>query len=182
MDTRRRNRHRSARATEKTPERESGLRGAKIESLTRSYLKVNKSPLRFATKEEMERREEDEICPKYGGPIIAFEEEDGTLLCEKAIYLGHAKKPVFTAVVAKQIKNRFDTEFSIFEKLCDELMSINQEEVRNSIQESITKFFDSIRTKCDELEEKAVAKIENSKNLNSLVSILDETHSYMEKN
>jgi len=61
-------------------------------------------------------------------------------------------------------------------------MSINQTEVRNRIQESVTMFFDEIRTKCDELEEKTVAKIENSKNLNELVGILDETHGYMEKN
>jgi len=61
-------------------------------------------------------------------------------------------------------------------------MSINQTEVRNRIQESVTMFFDSIRAKCDELEEKTVAKIENSKNLNELVEVLEDTHSYMEKN
>lgn len=182
MDTRRKQKHRSARAPQATPERASTIRGTRLETLTKSYLKTNKSPLRFATKEEMERRENDEVCAKHGNPIIAFEEDDGATLCEKCIYLGQVNKPVFMAVVAKQIKKRFDTEFSIFEKLCDELMSINQTEVRNRIQESITQFFDGIRAKCDELEEKAVAKIENSKNLNELVNILDETHGYMEKN
>jgi len=181
MDTRGR-REISAGDLKATPEGRSTMRGTKLESLTKSYLKTNKSPLRFATKEEMERRENDEVCGKHGNPIIAFEEKDGATLCEKCVYTGQVDRPVFTAVVAKQIKKRFDTEFTIFEKLCDELMSINQSEVRNRIQESVIMFFDNIRAKCDELEEKTVAKIENSKNLNELVNILDETHGYMEKN
>jgi hypothetical protein len=61
-------------------------------------------------------------------------------------------------------------------------MTINQSEVRNRIQESVCLFFDFIRAKCDELEERTVVKIENSKNLGELVSILDTTHSYMEDN
>ena len=182
MDTRRSRKGKSAGNLQATPEGSSVMKGARLESLTKSYMKSNKSPLRFATKEEMERRENDEVWGKHGNPIIAFEEKDGATLCEKCVYTGQVEKPVFTAIVAKQIKKRFDTEFTIFEKLCDELMSINQTEVRNRIQESVTMFFDEIRTKCDELEEKTVAKIENSKNLNELVSILDETHGYMEKN
>lgn len=154
----------------------------RLDELTKSYLKTNKSPLRFATKVEMERRENDEVCSKHGNPIVAFEDKTGETLCEKCVYLGHVESPVFTAVVAKQIKRRFDSEFNTFEKLCEELMTINQTEVRNRIQESVTLFFDSLRAKCDELEEKTVAKIENSTNLNELVSILDETHNYMEEN
>ncbi|CAI2362547.1 unnamed protein product [Moneuplotes crassus] len=184
MDTTRQ-RHRSARSARRvmhTPEREPGLKSNKIEFLTKSFLKVNKSPPRFNTKEEMERREDDEICPKYGHPIIAYEEDDGTTLCEKCIYHGNVRKPVFTATVANQIKKRFDQEFSIFEELCEKLTSLNPREVRNEIQGSITNFFDAIREKCDELEEKVVAKVENSKNLNRLFDILNDTHSYMDKN
>jgi hypothetical protein len=153
-----------------------------IENLTKTFLKITKSPLRFATKEEMERREEDELCKKHGNFIIAFEEKTGDTLCEKCVYTGQVEAPVFTATVAKQIKRVFDSEYSTFEKLCGELMSIDQSEVRNRIQESVCLFFDFIRAKCDELEERTVAKIENSKNLTELVSILDSTHSYMEDN
>jgi hypothetical protein len=165
-----------------TPDNSRQNRAVTIENLTRSFLKITKSPLRFATKEEMERREEDEICTKHGNNIIAFEEKSGDTLCEKCVYLGQVEAPVFTASVAKQIKRIFDSEYSTFEKLCSELMSINQSEVRNRIQESVCLFFDYIRAKCDELEERTVAKIENSKNLAELVSILDTTHSYMEDN
>jgi len=106
-----------AKGAEETPEPSLGIRSARIETLTKSYLKQNKSPLRFATKEEMERRENDEVCPKHGNPIIAFEEKDGRTLCEKCIYEGLSEKPIFTAVVAKQVKKCFDTEFTVFEKL-----------------------------------------------------------------
>lgn len=184
MDTTR-HRHRSARSArrvEQTPDKEPGIKSSKIEYLTKSFLKVNKSPPRFNTKEEMERREDDEICPKYGHPIIAYEEDDGTTLCEKCIYHGNVRKPVFTATVANQIKKRFDQEFGIFEELCEKLTSLNPREVRNEIQGSITTFFDAIRDKCDELEEKVVAKVENSKNLNRLFSILNDTHHYMDHN
>lgn len=182
MDTKRgRGTKRTADVLE-TPEGVHGDREKRLAELTKSYLKATKSPLRFATKEEMERRENDEICNKHGNPIVAFEEKTGETLCEKCVYLGQVESPVFTAVVAKQIKKRFDSEFSTFEKLCEELMSINQAEVRNRIQETVTTFFDSLRAKCDDLELKTVAKIENSKNLNELVGILDETHNYMEEN
>jgi ribosomal protein S17E len=167
---------------QETPEATGVGRSNRLEALTKSYLKANNSPLRFATKEEMERREDDEVCNKHGNPIIAFEEKDGETLCEKCVYLGQVDRPVFTAVVAKQVKKRFDSEYNTFEKLCEELLSINQTEVRNRIQESVTLYFDGIRSKIDELEEKTVAKIENSKNLNELVGILEETHDYMEKN
>lgn len=152
------------------------------ELLVKSYTKANTSPLKLATKQEMEAREDDEVCTRHGNPIIAFEESDGSTLCEECVFKGHVEKPVFTAVVTKQIKKAFDTEYSTFEKLCEELMSIKQNEVRNRIQESVTLYFDSIRDKIDELEEKTVAKIENSKNLNDLVGILEETHNYMEQN
>lgn len=152
------------------------------ELLVRSYTKANTSPLKLATKQEMEAREDDEVCVKHGNPIIAFEEGDGSTLCEECVFNGHVEKPVFTAVVTKLIKKRFDSEYSTFEKLCEELMSIKQNEVRNRIQESVTLYFDSIRERIDELEEKTVAKIENSKNLNDLVGILEETHNYMEQN
>ena len=115
--TRRGRKTRASHAMEQTPENTNTLRGVRLDSLTQSYLKSNKSPLRFATKEEMERRENDEVCEKHGNPIIAFEEKDGSTLCEKCVYTGLVEKPVFTAVVAKQIKSKFDTEFSIFEKL-----------------------------------------------------------------
>ena len=165
-----------------TPDNRGLNRTLNIENLTKSFLKITKSPMRFATKEEMERREEDEICTKHGNYIVAFEEKTGDTLCEKWVYLGQVENPVFTASVAKQIKRVFDSEYSTFEKLCGELMSINQSEVRNRIQESVCLFFDYIRAKWDELEERTVAKIENSKNLGELVSILDTTHSYMEDN
>jgi len=181
MDTRpRKGIKRSYAAAQETPD--TGDRGSKIEQLTRSYLKTTNSPLKFATKEEMERRENDEVCSKHGGTIIAFEKDSGETICEKCVYLGQVENPVFTAVVAKQVKKKFDSEFNTFEKLCEELLSINQNEVRNRIQESVTHFFDSCRTKIDELEQLTVAKVENSKNLNELVGILDETHCYMEDN
>lgn len=169
--------------TDATPDaRSTGRRTVKMDDLTKSYLKGTPSPLKFATKEEMERRENDEVCAKYGNPIIAFEEKTGKLLCEKCIYLGEFEKPVFTATVAKDVKKRFDVEYSTFEKLCKELMGIDQHEVRRRIQESVTDFFDAIRAKVDELEEKTVAKIETSNNLNELVNTLDGMHAYMEEN
>ena len=182
MDTKGRRGLKRTALAEETPEAGAKNKEARSEALIRSYLKSVKSPLRFATKEEMERRESDEVCNKHGNPIVAFEEKTGETLCEKCVYLGQVDSPIFTAVVAKQVKKRFDSEFGTFEKLCDELMSINQAEVRNRIQESVTLFFDSLRAKCDELEEKTVAKIESSKNLNELVAVLDETHNYMEEN
>jgi ribosomal protein S17E len=181
MDTRpRKGLKRSFVSAQQTPDVRDG--GSKIEQLTRSYLKGTNSPLKFATKEEMERRENDEVCTKHGATIVAFEKETGETLCEKCVYLGQVENPVFTAVVAKQVKRKFDSEFNTFEKLCEELLSINQHEVRNRIQESVTVFFDACRTKIDELEQLTVAKVENSKNLNELVGILDETHNYMEDN
>lgn len=182
MDTKGKRGYKRAAGVLETPEGHSTERGMRLEELTKSYLKTHKSPLRFATKVEMERRENDELCNKHGNPIVAFEEKTGETLCEKCVYVGQAENPIFTAVVAKQIKRRFDSEFNTFEKLCEELMSINQTEVRNRIQESITLFFDSLRAKCDELEEKTVTKIENSTNLNELVKILEDTHTYMEDN
>lgn len=97
------------------------------------------------------------------------------------MYLGEVVKPVFTAVVAKDIKRRFDTELETFERLYNELMAIDKDEVRARIQRSITQLFDSIRDKCDELEEKTVAKIETSQNLNELISTLNAMHEYLEE-
>jgi hypothetical protein len=169
--------------TDTTPDQgREGSRAHRLDNLTKSFLKGTPSPLKFATKEEMERRENDEVCAKHGNPIVAFEEESGETLCEKCVYLGEVNKPVFTAVVAKDVKRRFDVEYTTFEKLCKELMSIDQNEVKHRIQDSVTMFFDAIRAKCDELEEKTVAKIETSNNLNELVSTLDGMHSYMEEN
>lgn len=157
-------------------------RTSKLEEITTAFLKGTPSPLKFATKEEMERRENDEVCAKHGNPIVAFEEKTGTTLCEKCVYMDDVEHPVFTAVVAKDIKKRFDVEYKTFEVLCDELKSIDQNEVRHRIQDSVTKFFDAIREKCDELEEKTVARIENSTNLNGLVETLEGMHQYMETN
>lgn len=92
------------------------------------------------------------------------------------------ESPIFTAIVAKDIKKRFDVEYVTFEKLCEELMSIDKEEAVRRIQESVTKFFDAIRNKCEELEQKTVAKIENSENLNDLIKTLEDMHQYMESN
>lgn len=182
MDTQGRKSARRGLVGTETPE--AGLRpsNSRTEQLTRSFLKSTSSPLRFATKQEMEMRENDEVCSKHGNPIVAFEEQSGETLCEKCVYTGKVDRPVFTAVVAKQIKNRFDAEYSTFEKLCDELMSINQSEVKSRIQTSVTDFFDALRAKCDDLEEKTVAKIENSKNLNELYDVLKQTHDHMEEN
>lgn len=84
MDTRNANRND---ANLETPDNNRSNRKMNIENLTKSFLKITKSPLRFATKEEMERREEDEVCTKHGNNIIAFEEKTGDTLCEKCVYL-----------------------------------------------------------------------------------------------
>lgn len=97
------------------------------------------------------------------------------------MYLGEVEKPVFTAVVAKDIKRRFDLEFETFDRLYNELMAIDKDEVRHRIQRSITQLFDTIRDKCDELEEKTVAKIETSQNLNELINTLNSMHEYLEQ-
>jgi hypothetical protein len=81
MDTRRSNKKEF---NPETPEQfRSSNRTLNIENLTKAYLKVTKSPFKFATKEEMERREDNELCQKHGGNIIAFEEKSGDTLCEK---------------------------------------------------------------------------------------------------
>jgi hypothetical protein len=81
MDTRKSNRKDF---DPETPDQNrSSRRTLNIESLTKTFLKINKSPLKFATKEEMERREDDELCLKHGNNIIAFEEKSGDTLCEK---------------------------------------------------------------------------------------------------
>lgn len=154
----------------------------RLDDLTKQYVKNRDSPIKFQTKEEKERREDDEVCAKHGNPIVAFEDKTGETLCEKCVYLGEVEQPVFTAVVAKDVKKRFDVEYNTFEKLCGELMSIDQNEVKTRIQDSVSQLFDSIRAKCDELEEKTVSKIETSTNLNELIRTLDGMHSYMDEN
>ena len=78
MENRARKGHSKSLAAQETPIEEE--KESKIEQLTRSYLKTSNSPLKFATKEEMERRENDELCSKHGAPIIAFEKETGETL------------------------------------------------------------------------------------------------------
>jgi len=59
------------------------------------------SPFVITTTKERNTREGDEICKVTGAPIIAFEEATGETYCEKCIYDGRAKRPVFMATVAR---------------------------------------------------------------------------------
>ena len=54
--------------------------GGKTEDFGRDYQKGTPSPLKFVTKEEMVRREHDEVCAKHKNPIVAFEAETGETL------------------------------------------------------------------------------------------------------
>lgn len=112
------------------------------------------SNFHISTKGELERRDSIEVCPKHGGNIFAFEEKTGETLCEACVYGMKVERPVFTATVARGIESAFFREYTEFQKLVKEFLEIDQDLVRDRIQDSIIKFFNLFRSKVDELERK----------------------------
>jgi hypothetical protein len=66
--------------------------------------------------------------------------------------------------------------------LCGELEEINQIQIKERLQTQVTNFFQLLRNKIDLLETKVSRKIEESSNLHSLISALDDMHSHMTEN
>lgn len=80
MDTRTRRGLKRARPHE-TPDTISKTKTfIKNDEKGRDLIKGTPSPLKFVTKEEMIRREHDEVCAKHKNVIIAFEEKSGETL------------------------------------------------------------------------------------------------------
>jgi len=138
------------------------------------------SNFRISTKGDLEKRESIEVCSQHGANIVAFEEKTGETLCEACVYQGTVEKPVFMATVVKGIERAFHREHEEFHKLYKEFQDIDQNQVRDRIQQSISEFFGLFRSKIDELEEKTVSSIYKSKNLNKLIETLDYVHGYLE--
>ena len=52
-----------------------------------------------------------EINPQYNEPIVAYDQETGENLCNTQIFERKLKKLQFIALVVKEIRNRFNSEF-----------------------------------------------------------------------
>ena len=86
------------------------------------------------------------------------------------------------AVIARKLEKQFNEEYRTFNALCDELENINQMNIKEEMQAKVTKFFSLFREKVDEIERKVTFKIEGSSNLNSLITTIEEMHTYMSDN
>ena len=60
-----------------------------------------------------------------------------------------------------------------------EFMAINKAEITGKIQRTIAEFFEIFRKKIDELESKAVSKINQSNCLTELIKNVDGMHEYI---
>jgi len=102
-------------------------------------------PFVITTNRDWLSREDIEVCARTGAPIIAFEQSTGETFCEKCIYEGRAKNPVFMATVARQVKEMFDEQYGEFCSLCGELEEINQIQIWERLQTQVTNFFGLLR-------------------------------------
>ena len=129
---------------------------------------------KIKTKKQIDHREEDEICPKHNAPLIVLSQLSGEMMCEKCIYK-YSKdfQPIFNSTIAKDIKKQYVREYDSLQENFKKFENIETKEVRDRIQLQITKYFDSFRNKIDDLESKAVKKIQESTNLDQLIKTID---------
>lgn len=140
------------------------------------------SPFKILTKKDKTQRETDEICGEHKLQIMAYDEEGGAPLCEQCVYSGLGKRPVFTATVARELSTEFTKQYTTFEDSCEELDALNQTQIREKMQDQTQRFFELIRNHVDLLERQVSKKIEESSNLGSLITSLENMHQYMDEN
>lgn len=146
-----------------------------------NILQLNDTSNNGGTEEYMpmsQQSDMEEICPVYGGRLVAYDKKTQKLVCNQFIYneiKDHDEADErldFTSYVASNLKDMFDEKFSLYKESMSKMTQIAPQAISRTLENTIQNFFNQIEQQISVVETQVLSKIENSKNLQELELLL----------
>ena len=121
----------------------------------------------------------EEYCPKYNEPYVAFDKKKGELVCNQQIYNDYGdmqqalENLTFTSYVASSLKDLFDDKFNAYKSSLQDMNKIAPQVISKTLESTVTKFFDSVDSQIGKVEAAVLEKIQASTNLKELENLLN---------
>lgn len=120
----------------------------------------------------------EEYCPIHSDMFVAFDKQKNELVCNQCIYneVEDVQKALerltFTSYVASSLKDLFDEKFSAYKTSLQDMNKIAPKVISQTLESTVTKFFDSVDSQITEVEQGVLQKIQGSTNLKELEDLL----------
>ena len=120
----------------------------------------------------------EEYCPTHSDLYVAFDKKKNELVCNQCIYneVEDVQKALeqltFTSYVASSLKDLFDEKFASYKASLNDMNRIAPQVISQTLETTVTKFFDSVDKQITEVEQGVLNKIQQSANLKELESLL----------
>jgi hypothetical protein len=82
-----------------------------------------------------------ELCPIYGQPLVAYDEQQKKFFCNQQIFEKKIQGLKFTALVVKELKGKFAKEYEKYRESMSSMEQANPELVKQQVREMIGEFF-----------------------------------------
>lgn len=123
---------------------------------------------------------QQELCPKYGQPLVAYDEKSKEFFCNQAIFEKKIQGLKFTALVVKELKKKFHNEYEKYRESMTEMDQNNPELVKQQVRSMISEFFVGLKQKVRELQGNVMENIKNSENLKNLEQTLEKSKEFIQ--
>ena len=126
----------------------------------------------------------EEYCPRTGEPYVAYDTKLGKLVSNQEIYESDVyaieegmNNLTFTSIIAGNLKDLFDQKFEAYRSSLGKMQNIAPNQISQQLESTVDQFFGTIEQSLREVECKVIERINSSKNLAELESILANAES-----
>lgn len=120
-----------------------------------------------------------EICLKHNETNVGFNEKTKEIFCNTCIFERKVNELKFTAIVVKEIKDRFTKEFQKYKESMNQMGDADPQLVKNQIRTSVTEFFVDLKSKVQQMQKNVMQKIQNTESLRNLEKVLEGSKEFL---
>eukprot|EP00347_Sterkiella_histriomuscorum_P021345 403334310 len=128
--------------------------------------------------QKLQQQPPTEVCQRHNEANVAFNQKNGEILCNTCIFEKKVAELKFTAVVVKEIKERFGKEFEKYKQSMNHMGDTDPQLVKQQIQLSVQQFFGTLRQKVADLHKNVMLQIQGSESLKNLEKVLEENQEF----
>nr|AAM96949.2 macronuclear development protein 3 [Stylonychia lemnae]AAP20881.1 macronuclear development protein 3 [Stylonychia lemnae] len=117
---------------------------------------------------------QSEICLKHNENNVAFNNHSREIVCNSCIFENKMGDLKFTAVVVKEIQEKFAKEFENYRSKMSQMTEADVGKVKIQISELISSFLLNLKQTLTQFQLSVAKKIENSENLKNLDRVFEQ--------
>eukprot|EP00347_Sterkiella_histriomuscorum_P001966 403369982 len=130
---------------------------------------------------------QQELCQKHNEQKVAFDRDSNQLLCNKCIFENQKIKSessnahsqtVFTPLITKDIKKRYDQAYKVFTERATNIEDIEPEKVKKLLIQQVRNYFQELRNQLKNQQSVVNQKIQSSETLKKLEDIMEKNSNF----